>query len=119
MVKTDAVGDDEAEYDLTNDRVLFRLGAGANGTTGGEVNPGINGNVTFEVYSAGSCAVFACNTSITNRARISYGGKLSLLNLYDSSGVIISGCNIPNPVSNTISGSCTPGVIRYWQTFAR
>jgi uncharacterized repeat protein (TIGR01451 family) len=108
VVKTDAVGDDEAEYDLTNDRVLFRLGTGANGTTGGEVNPGINGNVTFEVYSAGSCAVFACNTSITNRARISYGGKLSLLNLYDSSGVIISGCNTPNPVSNTISGSCTP-----------
>ena len=108
VVKTDAVGDDEAEYDVTNDRVLFRLGTGANGTTGGEVNPGINGNVTFEVFSAGSCAVFACNTSITNRARISYGGKLSLLNLYDSSGVIISGCNIPNPVSNTISGSCTP-----------
>jgi uncharacterized repeat protein (TIGR01451 family) len=108
VVKTDAMGDDEAEYDFVNDRVLFRLGTGANGTTGGEVDPLISGNVTFEVYSAGSCAVFACNTTINNRARISYAGKLSLLNLYDSSGVLISGCNIPNPVSNTVTGSCTP-----------
>ncbi|MBL0306085.1 MAG: hypothetical protein IPQ25_08620, partial [Chitinophagaceae bacterium] len=36
------------------------------------------------------------------------GGKLSLLSLEDSSGVIIAGCNTPNPVSNIITGSCLP-----------
>ncbi len=105
VAKTDAIGDDEAEYDFANNRVLFRIGTGANGTTGGEVNPSVSGNVTFKVFTPSSCAVFACNSTISNRARMSYGGKLSLLNLYDSSGIIISGCNIPNPVSNTITGS--------------
>jgi uncharacterized repeat protein (TIGR01451 family) len=108
VAKTDAVGDDQAEYDFTNNRVIFRLGTGANGTTGGEINPTVSGNVTFKVYTPASCALFACNSTISNRARMAYAGKLSLLNLYDSSGVISGGCNTPNPQVNTISGSCLP-----------
>ncbi len=108
VVKSDAMGNDEAEYDLANNRVVFRLGTGANGTVGGEVAPGVSGNVTFEVYTASSCQMLACNATITNRARISYGGKLSLSSLYDSSGVVIAGCNTPNPMVDIISGSCMP-----------
>jgi len=108
VAKTDAMASDEAEYDVTNNRVVFRLGTGANGTTGGEVAAGISGNVTFEVYTASSCAVLACNSTITNRARIGYSGKLSLLSLYDSSGVIVAGCNSPIPVSDNVVGSCMP-----------
>ncbi len=107
VAKTDAVGDDEAEYDLTNDRVIFRLGTGADGTTGGEVPPASSGYVTFKVYTPSSCAVLTCNSTITNRARINYGGKLSGISLSDTSGVIIAGCNTPNPVVSIISGICT------------
>ncbi len=106
--KTDAAGDDEAEYDAVNNRVVFRLGTGANGTTGGEIPALGSGTVRFEVYTARSCAVFSCTGSIQNRARISYGGKLSGIALADSSGVSISGCTVPTPVSNTLTGSCVP-----------
>jgi uncharacterized repeat protein (TIGR01451 family) len=105
--KTDAVGDDEAEYDFTNNRVIFRLGTGANGTTGGEVNPGASGYVTFKVYTPVSCAALTCNSSISNRARMTYAGKLSLLSMIDSSGVDIAGCIMPDPVVNLITGSCS------------
>jgi uncharacterized repeat protein (TIGR01451 family) len=107
VAKTDAMGDDEAEYDLANDRVVFRLGTGANGTLGGEIAPLGSGQVRFEVYTASSCAIFACSGPIINRARIGYGGKLSGISLFDSSGVLISGCTSPVPVTNILSGSCT------------
>jgi len=106
VAKTDATGDDEAEFDFINNRITFRIGTGANGTTGGEVAASASGNVRFEVYTASSCAILACSNVISNQARINYDGKLSLLSLYDSSGVIISGCNIPDPVTNIITGSC-------------
>jgi uncharacterized repeat protein (TIGR01451 family) len=108
VAKTDALGDDEAEYDVTNNRVIFRIGTGANGTTGGEVNPAGNGNVTFKVFTPASCAVFTCNSMLSNRARMSYGGKLSLLSLYDSTGTLISGCNTPGPQVNLMTGTCRP-----------
>lgn len=107
VAKTDAMGDDEAEYDFVNNRVVFRLGTGANGTTGGEISPGSSGYVTFKVYTPSSCAAATCNSTLSNRARMTYGGKLSLLNLVDSSGVDISGCTVPNPVVNLITGSCS------------
>lgn len=108
VAKTDAIGDDEAEYDYLNNRVVFRLGTGANGTNGGELAPAASGNVRFEVYTASACAVLSCSNTIRNSARIDYNGKLSSLNLYDSSGVSVSGCIVPGPVANTVLGSCTP-----------
>lgn len=107
VAKTDAVGDDEAEYDFTNNRVIFRIGTGANGTTGGEVASGGTGYVTFKVYTPSSCDAFGCNNTIYNRARINYGGKLSGISLSDSSGVLVAGCIDPNPVTNIISGTCS------------
>ena len=51
--KTDAAGDDEAEYTLATNRITFRLGTGATAFTGGEIPPspaiGSSGNVTFDV----------------------------------------------------------------------
>ncbi len=106
--KTDAAGDDEAEYDFLNNRVIYRLGVGATSAVGGEVAANGSGSVSFVVYTASSCAVNTCGSTITNSARISYNGKISLLSLYDSSGVLISGCNVPGPVSSTLTGSCMP-----------
>ncbi|HMU47244.1 MAG TPA: T9SS type A sorting domain-containing protein [Chitinophagaceae bacterium] len=106
--KTDLSADDQAEYDFANNRVIFRLGTGANGTTGGEVSSGSSGTITFDVYTPSSCALFSCNNTITNRARISYGGKLSGISLTDSSGVLTAGCIVQGPTGNTISGTCHP-----------
>ncbi|MBL0268842.1 MAG: T9SS type A sorting domain-containing protein [Chitinophagaceae bacterium] len=107
VAKTDAAGDDEAEYDIVNDQVVFRLGTGASSSSGGEIAPAASGQVRFEVITARSCLVFSCAPTVVNRARIGYGGKISGINLADSSGVMLSGCNTPNPVNDILTGSCT------------
>jgi len=42
--KTDATGDDQAEYDSANSRVIFRLGTGATSSAGGVLPIGGNGD---------------------------------------------------------------------------
>ena len=108
VAKTDAMGDDEAEYDFTNNRVVFRLGTGANGTTGGELASGASGYVRFDVYTPSSCQLSACYNTLRNRARISYNGKLSGISLYDSSGVLSGGCLLPDPRTDQLNGTCMP-----------
>lgn len=46
---TDAASDDVAEYDGTNDLVRFRLGTGADATSGGTIIPGGEGCIVFKV----------------------------------------------------------------------
>ena len=104
--KTDGSGDDQAEYDFTNNRILFRLGVGANAATGGRVGPNVNSSVDFKVVSASSCRIVSCVGSLRNSARINYGGKLSGAVLYDSSGVVTAGCIVKNPVIHPLSGPC-------------
>jgi uncharacterized repeat protein (TIGR01451 family) len=53
--KTDAIGDDEAEYNPTTQTITIRVGSGANGTMGGSVPPnGTPPHVQFEVAVAPS-----------------------------------------------------------------
>jgi len=108
--KTDAVADDQAEYDVTNNRVLFRIGTGANGTVGGNVpNTGAaaTGTVQFDVIVTPSCSVLSCVGTINNKARISYTGATSGHALVDTSGVNVAGCVIaPYAVTMTPAGSC-------------
>ena len=106
VAKTDASGDDQAEYDFANNRVVLRIGLGANASTGGNIGPGVTGNVQFDVMTASSCDVLSCLGSVRNEARVSYNGKRSGAVLYDSSGVTTSGCIIKGPVINPVSGSC-------------
>ncbi len=104
--KTDAAGDDQAEYDFANNRIVFRLGVGANAATGGRVGPGVASTVDFKVVSASACQIVSCVGSLRNSARINYGGKLSGAVLYDSSGVTTAGCIVNGPVINPLSGPC-------------
>ncbi|MEO6538576.1 MAG: T9SS type A sorting domain-containing protein [Ferruginibacter sp.] len=106
VAKTDAASDDQAEYQLVNNRVVFRLGTGATATLGGNVASGVSGNVQFDVVLASSCAVLACAGTIKNSARINYIGQTSGLSLYDSSGVNTAGCITTGPVLSTVGGSC-------------
>ena len=106
VAKTDVSGDDQAEFDFTNNRVVIRIGTGANASTGGNVGPGVSGNIQFNVVTASSCEILACISSLKNDARISYAGKRSGAVLYDSSGVNTAGCIVKGPVINPISGTC-------------
>ena len=104
--KTDAAGDDEAEYDLVNNRINFRVGTGANAVAGGKIGPGMGSYVEFKVVSASACKIVSCLGSLRNSARISYSGKLSGSPLFDSSGVVTAGCIIKGPVIRPLSGPC-------------
>lgn len=75
--RTDAAADDQAEYDVGNNRVIFRLGTGADGSTGGGLAVGASGYITFDVYIASSCLLVTCNNTLSNSARIDYAGQLS------------------------------------------
>ncbi|HMK02758.1 MAG TPA: T9SS type A sorting domain-containing protein [Ferruginibacter sp.] len=105
--KTDAAGDDEAEYDFPNNRIIFRIGVGANTVTGGKIGPNVKNKVEFDVVTASACKIVSCVGSLKNSARISYSGRLSGNVLFDSSGVKISGgCIIKGPVIHPLSGPC-------------
>ena len=106
VAKTDGSGDDQAEFDFTNNRVVIRIGTGANASIGGNVGPGVSGNIQFNVVTASSCEILACTGSLKNDARISYVGKRSGAVLFDSSGVNTAGCIVKGPVINPISGTC-------------
>ena len=108
---TDALDGDQANYDFTNNRIIFNLGTGATGVAGGEIpaSPaaGSSGNVTFEVYMPSSCAIISCSGTMRNRARMLYDGKISLSSLEDSSGVLSGGCLIPDDRIDIVTGSCS------------
>ncbi len=65
--KTDATGDDQAEYVAANKNVIFRLGSGANASSGGVLAIGASTTVQFEVrVNAGT----PDQTVVTNQAMI-------------------------------------------------
>lgn len=47
--KTDAAGDDQAEFDADANEVVFRLGVGADATNGGQINVGQESTIAFTV----------------------------------------------------------------------
>ncbi|MBT2748952.1 MULTISPECIES: DUF11 domain-containing protein [unclassified Lysobacter] len=69
--KSDAAGDDQAEFDAANNRVVFRLGTGANGASGGTVAPGESFSLRFRArVNAGVAAGTVINNlgSVSHRA---------------------------------------------------
>lgn len=106
VARTDGSGDDQAEFEFANNRVILRLGVGANASNGGSIGPGVSGNIQFDVVIASSCDILSCAGALRNSARVNYNGKLSGNVLYDSSGVNSAGCIVGGPVISPISGSC-------------
>ncbi|WP_337843842.1 hypothetical protein [Thermus sp.] len=68
---TDAPGDDIAEYDSTNNRVVFRLGTGANASQGGLILPTQGATVRFRVRVLPSAA----GQTLTNTAQVTYNSQ--------------------------------------------
>ncbi|WP_149194488.1 DUF3344 domain-containing protein [Luteimonas suaedae] len=67
---TDVAGDDQAEFLTGPDRVVFRLGAGATASDGGQVLPGESTTFRFRARIADDNAL--AETDIVNTARIDY-----------------------------------------------
>jgi uncharacterized repeat protein (TIGR01451 family) len=69
-IQTDDAGDDVAEFDTVGNRVVFRLGAGANASAGGSVPAGEGASVQFRVRINDDDAL--SETLIENRATLEY-----------------------------------------------
>jgi uncharacterized repeat protein (TIGR01451 family) len=87
--KTDASDGDQAEFD--GDRVVFRLGAGANGITGGSFAPNDATTITFQVkVNPGTSGQL-----INNTATISYAGATLTSTFIASASAGITVANLP------------------------
>lgn len=75
--KTDASGDDQAEFDAAGSRVVFRLGPGANATIGGTLPTSGPDSVTGVRFKVRISATAANGSSITNRASTMYAAQTS------------------------------------------
>ena len=73
VAQTDTSGDDRAEFDAAGDRVVARLGTGANATAGGTLAIGAASEVTFRVRI--DDAGFAAGAEISNVTRASFTGE--------------------------------------------
>lgn len=69
--KTDATGDDQAEYTAAARRVTFRVGTGANATTGGSLAPAAATSVRFRVTIN---TPLPNGTLVSNQAAVNFNG---------------------------------------------
>ena len=67
--KTDASGDDQANYDPANNRIVARLGTGASATAGGTLAPNAETHLIFRVSVN---AATTGNTVISNSGTVTY-----------------------------------------------
>ncbi len=134
--KTDASGDDQAEYISASKVVKVRIGTGANGYIGGQVNNSPSGAdstlFTFKVRVSSDCAYMYCDNTINNSAHIVGTGNVSgntfdnksNPGVFDANGCAISGstatpintsgCSIPSASAN--SPICQGGTINFTAT---
>ncbi|MBZ5733409.1 DUF11 domain-containing protein [Nocardioides sp. TRM66260-LWL] len=69
---TDPSGDDAAEYDAVDNRIVARLGAGADASVGGRLAPGDDYTLVFDVTVNGPEPALADGTTLTDRATASF-----------------------------------------------
>jgi uncharacterized repeat protein (TIGR01451 family)/fimbrial isopeptide formation D2 family protein len=72
---SDATDTDRGEYDATNRRVVARLGAGSNGTSGGTLGVNETYTATFDVVVGGPSPAVGSNTVVTNTATASFASQ--------------------------------------------
>ncbi len=116
--KTDASGDDQAEYVVVsgNKIVNVNIGKGATAAGGGEVpHVGTNSTTsfTFRMTVTDDCTKLLCNPTISNRIYIDYKGYISGLSRKGSSNPLLFdslGCPIEGFTSTsvTVPVSCSP-----------
>jgi uncharacterized repeat protein (TIGR01451 family) len=103
--KTDAADADQAEFDSALNRVVFRLGAGANSTNGGSLLPGAGATITFQVrVNPGTNG-----QTITNVATINYTGTTLPTN-YTANATALIGV-VPAALSPLLTNQKTVQVV--------
>jgi len=102
---TDAAGDDIAEFDSANNRVVFRLGTGANASSGGLILPTQGASVRFRVQVLPS----AGGQTITNTAQINYNSQ-TLGTSFSQSASTSANSQVSNPP--TLSKAFAPASIQ-------
>lgn len=119
--KTDGSGDDQAEFDAINNRVVFRLGTGATAATGGTLGVSVSTSIRFRVSVN---PAVTNGTVITNQATISFLGQ-TLGGSFAGASTAPSNVVIANPIlaasktytllaDNDFNGFPSPGdVLRY------
>lgn len=80
--KTDAIGDDQGEVTMNKRRVLVRLGAGANGTTGGTLAVNATTTIKFQVSIDGTATGMIANQAVITAA----GQTDTTMRMYPSDG---------------------------------
>ncbi len=114
--KTDAAGDDQAEFSAAGNYLKVRLGAGANSTKGGLL--GITAatdsisTFKFRVKITDDCSVFKCTNSVRNLAYATFSGQTSKAGrstVSSPSGLDAFGCPIQGPsVLTVLVPPCVP-----------
>ncbi|RYY58033.1 MAG: T9SS type A sorting domain-containing protein [Chitinophagaceae bacterium] len=116
--KTDASGDDQAEYIAASRTIRVRSGTGANGVAGGQMQnspQGVDSTVfTFRVTASSDCVVLACDNIIDNSSYIYGTGNVSGNVFSNASNPDIfdgNGCPIPGSTPTAINSvTCPPPV---------
>ncbi|RYE18475.1 MAG: hypothetical protein EOP51_21880, partial [Sphingobacteriales bacterium] len=116
--KTDAAGDDQAEYVAANRVVKVRVGTGANAISGGQMNNSVAGTDStvfrFRVQVTNQCLVLQCDNVVNNQAYIFGTGNVSGNTFNNASNPDIfdgSGCPVAGTVATVINTvACTPSI---------
>jgi uncharacterized repeat protein (TIGR01451 family) len=121
-VKTDAILDDQAEFEVALNRVVFRLGTGANSAAGGSFAPNDGTTITFQVkINPGTSGQL-----INNTATISYTGATITTTFAASASAGIMVANLPilthqktvlvlsDPVNGTTNPKNIPGAVNQY-----
>ena len=113
------MADDQGEYNATNRTVKFRIGPGATGLVGGQVNNSAAGTdstiIKFQVQVIDDCLLLNCDSTLTNLAYIYGNGNISG-QLYTNGGTPntydINGCPTSinsNMIFHTVG--CPPAAV--------
>lgn len=118
--KTDATGDDQAEYIAASKVIRIRAGTGANAVTGGQMlsaNSGADSTVVkFRVTVINDCLMFQCDHTLDHKAYIFGTGAISgnpygnggSADLYGPNGCPITASSV---LSINIAGCPTPEIL--------
>lgn len=139
-VKTDAAGDDQAEYIATASTkvVRVRIGDGANAFIGGQINNSPSGAdsslFTFKIRISNDPVYLYCDSTVNNSAHIIGTGNISgntydnasNPGIFDANGCAISGTTetlisisgITAPTASANSPICQGGTISFTTTYS-
>lgn len=102
--KTDAAGDDQAEYDAANRRVVVRLGDSSTNAIGGTLDVGASTSVRFQAQLDAVCAG---PITIANQASISVTGQLYA----EETTLLTNGNSFGTPTSIDVNFRCVTLVV--------